>query len=131
MILVYKDIGLISGEMSDIKLFIKTRHMFDYLDDSQTYNLRIKESGYSNEYDQMLRINIINKYIVLSNLEYDILNIHYSMDVSMYSKYTLYQFIYAHPLLKMNDIDEYIRYRDTLDDMCYLDREYRNIVRTI
>lgn len=131
MILIYKDTSIVSADtIKDIDLFIKNRSMFNNMTDTQIYNTHIINCE-SASMRYKYKINIFNKYMQLSNMEYDILNIHYSMDESIHNKYTLYQYIYTHPLLKIDNIDGYIKYRDMLDDMCYLDREYRDIVRTI
>lgn len=133
MILIYRDLGIVSSDdISDIDRFIKNRPMFKNMTKTQLSYTDIVYDNYSEMFEQKFAVNILDKKLILSNLEYDIFNIHYSMNEELYKKYSLYQYIYTHPLLRMHDIDEYIKYRDKLDQMCDLDRTYRSITsRTI
>ena len=121
MLLLYKDIILISFEdISDIDNFLN-RPMFN---NTNIQDLHIVEDRSISDYN----VTIING-LDISNMEYTILDILYSNDPDINNRYTFYQYLYTHPLLSIDNIDEYIKYRDKLEDICYLDKEYRKIIR--
>jgi DNA-binding response OmpR family regulator len=66
----------------------------------------------------------------MTTIEYRILNILYENNPHIYNRYSLYQFIYSHPIFNITNIDEYISYRNKLDRLCELDIDYENLKRT-
>ncbi len=129
MILVYKDYILaFSYTIEDIKDYLN-RRMFKNMTKAELNNLYIDTEYYSIDSKDKYSLNIING-LTISNIEYNILDILYSNNREIYSKYNLYQFIYTHNLINIDNIDEYIKYRDRLENICYLDNEYRTIVHS-
>ena len=129
MILVYKDYILaFSYTIEDIKDYLN-RRMFKNMTKIELDNLYIDTEYYSIDSKDKYSLNIING-LTISNIEYNILDILYSNNKEINSKYSLYQFIYTHNLINIDNIDEYIKYRDRLENMCYLDNEYRAIMHS-
>jgi DNA-binding response OmpR family regulator len=129
MILVYKDYMLaFSYTIEDIKDYLN-RRMFKNMTKAELNNLYIDTEYYSIDSKDKYSLNIING-LTISNIEYNILDILYSNNREINSKYNLYQFIYTHNLINIDNIDEYIKYRDRLENICYLDNEYRTIVHS-
>lgn len=129
MILVYKDYMLaFSYTIEDIKDYLN-RRMFKNMTKAELNNLYIDTEYYSIDSKDKYSLNIING-LTISNIEYNILDILYSNNKEINSKYNLYQFIYTHNLINIDNIDEYIKYRDRLENICYLDNEYRAIMHS-
>lgn len=127
MILVYKDYILaFSYTIEDIEDYLN-RRMFKNMTKTESDNLYIDTEYYSIDSKDKFNLNIING-LTISNIEYNILDILYSNNREINSKYSLYQFIYTHNLINIDDIEEYIKYRDRLESICYLDNEYRAII---
>ena len=130
MILIYRDQALVSSDnMEDIELYLK-RPMFHnistndigsilYIDNRDTFSI---------DYIDQYKLNIVNKDLYLTNIEYEILRILYSNSDEINTMYSLYKYIYKHPLLRMDNIDDYIKYRDDLDRLCELDHTYKHII---
>lgn len=127
MILIYRDQALVSSDtIEDIEIYLK-RPMFHNIDigdiGNSLYidNRDIFSAGYSNRY----RLNIINTNMYITDIEYEILSVIYSNNDEINDAYSLYQYIYKHPLLRMDSLDDYIKYREDLDKLCELDYTYK------
>jgi hypothetical protein len=128
---MYKNnILLVSISNEDIDIFLN-RPMFRNIDNYLLYNLYIEDIDYISDNDMDYVLTLINKEFYITNIEYRLLDILYN-NTNIHDNHTLYQFIYTHPLLQIQDIDEYIKYRNRLDTLCEFDIDYNNIIsRTI
>lgn len=129
-VLYKKDILLVTYTKEDIKEFINTRSIFNNISDDNISNIHIEDIDYITDND--LDYILISPYrdMYMTTIEYRILNILYENNPHVYTRYSLYQFIYSHPIFSITDIDEYISYRDKLDRLCELDIDYENLKRT-
>lgn len=107
-----------------IEIMLK-RPMFKNMTKDQYNSIEIIDRKlYSTDY----RYNIISKRFIVIDIEYDLLYNLYRNDNSINTKYTFYQYLFTHPIFNIKDIDEYIKYRDILDNISELDREYDDII---
>jgi hypothetical protein len=129
-VLYKRDILLVTYSKEDIKEFINTRSIFNNISDDNISNIHIEDIDYITDND--LDYILISPYrdMYMTTIEYRILNILYENNPHIYNRYSLYQFIYSHPIFNITNIDEYISYRDRLDRLCELDIDYENLKRT-
>ena len=129
-VLYKRDILLVTYSKEDIKEFINTRSIFNNISDDNISNIHIEDIDYITDND--LDYILISPYrdMYMTTIEYRILNILYENNPHIYNRYSLYQFIYSHPIFNITNIDEYISYRDKLDRLCELDIDYENLKRT-
>ena len=129
-VLYKRDILLVTYSKEDIKEFINTRSIFNNISDDNISNIHIEDIDYITDTD--LDYILISPYrdMYMTTIEYRILNILYENNPHIYNRYSLYQFIYSHPIFNITNIDEYISYRDKLDRLCELDIDYENLKRT-
>ena len=129
-VLYKRDILLVTYSKEDIKEFIDTRSIFNNISDDNISNIHIEDIDYITDTD--LDYILISPYrdMYMTTIEYRILNILYENNPHIYNRYSLYQFIYSHPIFNITNIDEYISYRDKLDRLCELDIDYENLKRT-
>ena len=119
-----KDILLVTSTEDDLELYLK-RPMFRCI--SNIDNLYIENIDYISDIDLDYVLLSPYKDFYITQIEYRILNILYKNN-DTYNRYSLYQYIYNHPLLQIPNIDEYIEYRDKLDNLCELDMEFSSII---
>jgi DNA-binding response OmpR family regulator len=129
-VLYKRDILLVTYSKEDIKEFINTRSIFNNISDDNISNIHIEDIDYITDND--LDYILISPYrdMYMTTIEYRILNILYENNPHIYNRYSLYQFIYSHPIFNITNIDEYISYRNKLDRLCELDIDYENLKRT-
>ena len=120
-----KDILLVTSTEDDLELYLK-RPMFRCI--SNIDNLYIENIDYISDIDLDYVLLSPYKDFYITQIEYRILNILYKNNNDTYNKYSLYQYLYNHPLLQIPNIDEYIEYRDKLDNLCELDMEFSSII---
>lgn len=133
MILIYRDECIASISDKEELELILNRPMFINITKEQSRDLYIRDDieNISNNYIERFRLSIVAKNLIITNIEYNILDILYRNSNSINKKYSFYNYLFTHPLFKIPDIDEYIRYRNILDNMSELDREYNRIIGTI
>ena len=130
MVLLYKD-NIIMEDIdiynTGIKILLK-RPMFKNMTKDQYNSIEIIDRKlYNTDY----RYNIISKRFIVIDMEYELLYNLYRNSDTINTKYTFYNYLFTHPMFTIKDIDEYIKYRDILDNISELDRKYDSIVGTI
>ena len=130
MVLLYKD-NIIMEDIdiynTGIEILLK-RPMFKNMTKDQYNSIEIIDRKlYNTDY----RYNIISKRFIVIDMEYDLLYNLYRNSDTINTKYTFYSYLFTHPIFTIKDIDEYIKYRDILDNISELDRKYDGIVGTI
>lgn len=130
MVLLYKD-NIIMEDIdiynTGIEILLK-RPMFKNMTKDQYNSIEIIDRKlYNTDY----RYNIISKRFIVIDMEYDLLYNLYRNSDTINTKYTFYSYLFTHPIFNIKDIDEYIKYRDILDNISELDRKYDGIVGTI
>lgn len=120
-----KDILLVTSTKDDLELYLK-RPMFRCI--SNIDNLYIENIDYISDIDLDYVLLSPYKDFYITQIEYRILNILYKNNNDTYNRYSLYQYLYNHPLLQIPNINDYIEYRDKLDNLCELDMEFSSII---
>ena len=124
LILTYRDTVIATMNNEDELPLILNRPMFINITKEQTNNLHTGDETEIFTDNYLYRLIIIGKDIIITNIEYNILKSLYNNSESINTKYTLYQYIFTHPIFTIPDIDQYIKYRDELYKISILDREY-------
>jgi hypothetical protein len=114
----------------DLELILN-RPMFKNMINDQIQNLYIENTDKLNIDKYLYRLIVIGKDIIITNIEYIILRSLYNDSDNINNKYSLYQYIFTHPIFNISYIDEYIRYRDKLYRLSELNREYDSIMNTL
>ncbi len=124
LILTYRDTVIATMNNEDELPLILNRPMFTNITKEQTNDLHIGDETEISTDNYLYRLIIIGKDIIITNIEYNILKSLYNNSENINTKYTLYQYIFTHPIFTIPDIDQYIKYRDELYKISILDREY-------
>ena len=124
LILIYRDTVIATMNNEDELPLILNRPMFTNITKEQTNDLHTGDETEIITDNYLYRLIIIGKDIIITNIEYNILKSLYNNSESINTKYTLYQYIFTHPIFTITDIDQYIKYRDELYKISILDREY-------